>query len=68
MFEMKQMKGVGKLTPEKGIFKNLGHGIIVPIGKTVKNDKVTRTEFDINRYMVFDKSQFIIRYLIKYSN
>ncbi len=68
MFEMKQMKGVGKLTPEKGILNNLGNGIIVPIGKTVKNDKVTRTEFDINQYMVFDNSQFIIRYLIKYSN
>jgi len=60
------VKGVGKYTPEKSKSKTLGNNIIVPNGKTVTNESVNKTEFDINQFIVFDKNQVIIRYLIKY--
>lgn len=60
------LKGVGRYIPEKGKFKNFGNDISVPIGKTVTNESVNKTEFEINQFIVFDKNQVIIRYLIQY--
>ena len=66
-FGYDSLKCVGNYTPDPNKHKTIGNGIVVPIGKTVVNDTVeSETDFDINQYIVFDKAQVIVRYLVQY--
>jgi hypothetical protein len=40
--------------------------VIVPIGKTIKNPSVTQSEFDFNKYVVFDQNRFQIRFIVEF--
>lgn len=66
-FGYDSVKCVGHYTPDPTKHKTIGTGIVVPIGKTVVNDTIEcTTDFDINQFIVFDKSQLIVRYLVQY--
>ena len=66
-FGYDSLKCVGKYMPDPNKSKTIGTGIVVPTGKTiVDGDIETKTDFDINQFIVFDKTQVIIRHLVQY--
>ena len=53
--------------PDPNKSKTIGTGVVVPTGKTVVNEDIeNKTDFDVNQFIVFDKRQVIIRYLVQY--
>lgn len=57
-------KGVGKTSPDSSEALTLPNGLIVPLGKSVMNDKL-QSRLLYNEYIVYDVAQIKVQYLLK---
>jgi hypothetical protein len=60
------IKVVGKYTADKQLTEKYNKDVIVPVGKTIKNPSVTQSEYDFNKYIVFDQKRFQIRFIVEF--
>jgi ankyrin repeat protein/predicted DNA-binding WGR domain protein len=72
--ELMSIKGIGKMTPNKNQRIYLSNGTVVPAGKPImKYEKPPNSEshwfqFEQNEYVILNKGQVKLRYLVEFDN